>query len=58
LVNLVYLVPFWYIVPRKIWQPCWTYMFMSNHLSYMRKLHLRIFLQELFQPSLNSTPMY
>jgi hypothetical protein len=20
--NLVYLFPFWYVVPRKIWQPC------------------------------------
>jgi hypothetical protein len=20
--NLVYILPFWYFVPRKIWQPC------------------------------------
>jgi hypothetical protein len=21
--NLAYFSPFWYIEPRKIWQPCW-----------------------------------
>jgi hypothetical protein len=21
--NLAYFFPFWYFVPRKIWQPCW-----------------------------------
>jgi hypothetical protein len=20
--NLIYFIPFWYFVPRKIWQPC------------------------------------
>jgi hypothetical protein len=23
--NLVYFFPFWYFVPRKIWQPCFTH---------------------------------
>jgi hypothetical protein len=31
--HLVYFLPFWYIVPRNIWQPWYTYICRENQLT-------------------------
>jgi hypothetical protein len=33
--NLVYVPPFWYIVPRKIWQPCASTRFVCMRLYFV-----------------------
>jgi hypothetical protein len=41
--TLVYFSPFWYVVPRKIWQPCSTeYLFAGQtKLEELQKIELK-----------------
>jgi hypothetical protein len=39
---LVYFSAFWYVAPRKIWQPCLLHFFLSLFISIFRSIYLNL----------------